>query len=140
MKVVLDTNVLVSGLIFGGTPARILSAWSEGKFTLVLTPSILDEYHRVGRELAKGREPFVRALDALFATLAVNGTLVNAPPLSPSVCADPDDDKFLAAALAGAAARIVSGDKHLLRLSGWQGIDIHTPRQFLDRLLPDADS
>ncbi|MEO6445315.1 MAG: putative toxin-antitoxin system toxin component, PIN family [Gemmatimonadaceae bacterium] len=140
MKVVLDTNVLVSGLIFGGTPARILSAWSKSAFTLILSPTILDEYRRVGWELAKGREPLMRALDALLATLAVNATLVNAPPLSPSVCEDPDDDKFLAAALAGAAARIVSGDKHLLRLSGWRGIEILTPRQFADRHLADADS
>ncbi len=140
MKVVLDTSVLVSGLIFGGTPARILSAWSEGDFTLILSPSILDEYRRVGLELAKGREPLLRALDALFVTLAVNAALVNAPPLSPSVCEDHDDDKFLAAALAGASARIVTGDKHLLRLSGWQGIEILTPRQFVDRHLAGANS
>jgi len=140
VKVVLDTNVLVSGLIFGGTPARILAAWSAEAFTLILTPSILDEYRRVGRELAKERAPLVQALDGLIAMLAVNATLVNAPPLSPGVCEDPDDDKFLAAALAGAAARIVSGDKHLLRLSGWQHIEILTPRQFVDRHLHAADS
>ena len=85
MMVVLDTNVLVSGLIFGGIPARILAAWSAGAFTLILTPSILDEYRRVGRELANGRAPLVQALDGLLATLAVNATVVNAPRLVPGV-------------------------------------------------------
>ena len=52
MKVVLDTNVLVSGIFFSGPPAGILRAWSQGKFQLVLSPEILDEYKRVSAELA----------------------------------------------------------------------------------------
>jgi predicted nucleic acid-binding protein len=52
MKVVLDTNVLVSGIFFSGPPAEILRAWSQGKFKLVLSPQILDEYTRVSAELA----------------------------------------------------------------------------------------
>lgn len=135
MKVVIDTNVLVSGLIFGGTPARILTAWSDGQFRLVASPEILDEYRRVGQALAAGREPLVRALDALLAMVAVHATVVNAPALASRVCEDPDDDKFLAAALAGGATVVVSGDKHLLHVSGWQSIDVLTPRQFVDRQL-----
>ncbi len=80
MKVVLDTNVLVSGLIFGGTPARILTAWTDGRFQLVASPEILEEYRRVGLALAAGREPLVRALDALLAMVAVHALVVNAPP------------------------------------------------------------
>jgi len=52
MKVVLDTNVLVSGIFFSGPPAEILRAWSQGKFKLVLSPEIIDEYTRVSAELA----------------------------------------------------------------------------------------
>jgi hypothetical protein len=52
MKVVLDTNVLVSGIFFSGSPAGILRAWSQGKFQLVLSPEILDEYKSVSAELA----------------------------------------------------------------------------------------
>lgn len=135
MKVVLDTNVLVSGLIFGGTPARILTAWTDGRFQLVASPEILEEYRRVGLALADGREPLVRALDALLAMVAVHALVVSAPPLASRVCEDPDDDKFLAAALAGGATVVVSGDKHLRRVSGWQSIEVLTPRQFVDRLL-----
>jgi predicted nucleic acid-binding protein len=55
MKVVVDTNVLVSGSLFGEVPGQILTAWTTGAFVLVVSPSILGEYRRVGRELAKGR-------------------------------------------------------------------------------------
>jgi len=53
VKIVLDTNVVVSGVFFGGVPGRILSAWSAGKLALVLSPSILEEYRRVGNELGR---------------------------------------------------------------------------------------
>lgn len=43
MRVVLDTNVLVSGIFFAGVPGRVLEAWADGKFELVLSPSIFDE-------------------------------------------------------------------------------------------------
>ena len=52
MKVVLDTNVLVSGIFFSGPPSWVLRAWSQGKFYLVISPEILDEYTRVSAELA----------------------------------------------------------------------------------------
>jgi predicted nucleic acid-binding protein len=67
MKVVVDTNVLVSGLLFGGVPGQILTAWTSGAFVLVVSPSILSEYRRVGRELARGRPALDAALDALLA-------------------------------------------------------------------------
>ena len=135
MRVVLDTNVVVSGLIFGGLPDRILTAWTTGAFTLVVSPPVLDEYRRVGRELAKGRPPLDAALDALLALLAllaVHATSIDAPPLSARVSADPDDDTFLAAAVAGEASYVVSGDRHLLEVTGWRGITVLKPRAFVD--------
>lgn len=135
MNVVLDTNVVLSGLMFGGVPGRILTAWSEGAYTLVVSPPILHEYRRVGEELAKGRVAVLETLDTLLALVTVHATLVNPPPLDAPVSEDPDDDKFLAAALAGHARLVVSGDKHLLRVSGWQGIEVCKPRTFLDREL-----
>ena len=53
MKVVLDTNVLISAIFFGGIPGRILSAWATGELTLVLSPDVLDKYRRVVLELSK---------------------------------------------------------------------------------------
>ena len=139
MRVVLDTNVLVSGLLFGGVPGRILTAWSTGAVLLVISPPILEEYRRVGLELSKGREPLVGMLEALLAMLTVHAVLVNAPPLDERVSEDPDDDMFLAAALAANARLIVSGDKHLLRVSGWRGIEVLKPRPFVDRYIEPAD-
>jgi putative PIN family toxin of toxin-antitoxin system len=52
MKVVLDTNVLISGVFFAGLPSRILEAWRDGRVNLVISPAILEEYRRVGEKLA----------------------------------------------------------------------------------------
>ncbi len=59
--------------------------------------------------------------------------MVNAPPLREPVSADPADDMFLAAAFAASATTIISGDRHLLEVSGWRGITVLTPRKFIDR-------
>ena len=143
MKVVPDTNVLVSGLLFGGVPGRILTAWSTGAIRLVISPPILEEYRRVGLALSKGREPLVGTLEALLEALlvmlTVHALLVNAPPLDERVSEDPDDDMFLAAALAANARLIVSGDKHLLRVSGWRGIEVLRARPFVGRCIEPAD-
>jgi len=63
----------------------------------------------------------------------MSATIVDAPRLEVPVSEDPADDMFLAAALASRTRLIVSGDKHLLRVSGWRGITVLTPRQFLDQ-------
>ena len=131
MRVVLDTSVLVSGVFFGGVPGRILEAWKASAMTLVVSPAIVDEYHRVGRLLAERYEG--AALEPFLALLAVHAEVVDAPDLPEPVCEDPEDDKFLSCALAGAAAVVVSGDKHLRRLSGWNGIEVVAPRAFVDQ-------
>jgi len=140
VKVVLDTTVLVSGLLFGGVPGRILTAWSTGAIRLVISPPILEEYRRVGLALSKRREPLVGTLEALLAMLTVHALLVDAPPLDERVSEDPDDEMFLAAALAANARLIVSGDKHLLRVSGWRGIEVLRARSFVDRYIEPADN
>jgi putative PIN family toxin of toxin-antitoxin system len=129
MKIVLDTNVLVSGIFFSGPPADILRAWSRGKFRLVLSPEILDEYTRVSTELAD-KFPDIdirRILDLVV----VRSEVCSPAALPQQVCEDPHDDKFFAAALDRRAKIIISGDKHLLRVSGYQGVSVLTPRQFL---------
>jgi len=135
VRALLDTNVLVSGVFFAGTPGRVVAAVAVGRFTLVLSLEILDEYRRVGRDLER-RYPKLRGtFEPVVALLVASAIVVDAPPLLAPVSADPDDDKFLAAAVAAGASVIVSGDRHLLEVAGWRGIRVLTPRQFVDEVL-----
>ena len=133
MKIVLDTNVFISGVFFSGPPYHILKSWRDGKVQLVVSKEILEEYQRVGEILA---ERFSEVnLDPIIELIAVKAELVLAPNLSDPICDDPDDDKFLACALKSKNKLIISGDKHLLRLSGYQGIEIIRPWRFVDKYL-----
>jgi len=133
VRIVLDTNVLVSAVFFGGVPGRILEAWRDGTVRLVLSAEILDEYQRVGRILASGF-PGVD-IDPFLSLLAVEAEVVEAPPLPAPVSSDPDDDKFLACAIAGEVDAVVSGDRDLLVHDGWSGLRILRPRTLVDELL-----
>ena len=133
MKVVLDTNVLVSGILFTGPPHQILLAWSEGRFELVFTSDIHEEYRRVAAEL---QQQFPRVdLAAALDLVLVNAHAFPPAALDGRICTDPDDDKFLACALASGAGTIVSGDKHLLSVSGYRGIEVLRPRAFVEGYL-----
>jgi len=133
MRIVLDTNVFVSGIFFSGPPYRILKAWRDGKVQLLVSPSILDEYRRIGAELALqfGDVDLRPFLDLL----TIQAEIVLAPGLLTVIRDDPSDDKFLEAAVAGKASYIVSGDKHLLNLFEFQGIQILKPKDFVQRYL-----
>ena len=132
MKVVLDTNVLISGIFFSGLPARILAAWSDGRFELVATVEVLAEYRRVAERL---QEKFSSIDINPVLDLVTQETRIVEPAFVPvSACDDPNDLKFLACALAGNASFVVTGDRALLRANGFQGIEVLTPRQFAQRL------
>ena len=133
MEVVVDTNVLVSGVFFGGLPARVLDAWRDGRYDLVVSPEILDEYRRVGEELSRRFPPV--SLGPFLALLVTHAAIVEAPSLVTPACSDPDDDRFFACAVAGRCELIISGDRHLLAASGAHGVKVFTPRQFVDTLL-----
>jgi uncharacterized protein len=133
VKVVLDTNVFVSGVFFIGPPFQILQAWRNGNIQLVISPEILDEYRRVGESLAEDH-PLIN-LKPVLEYVIQNTLAFSAPALPERVCDDPDDDKFIVCALAGGSNIIVSGDRHLLKVSGYQNIEILRPRDFLDKYL-----
>ncbi len=133
MKIVLDTNVFISGVFFSGPPYQILKAWRNQEFQIVISPEILDEYHRVGEELS-AKFPLVDS-DPILKLIIAKSELIEAASLDEAVCDDPDDDKFFAGAIAGEVMLIVSGDKHLLKMSGYHGIEVIRPRQFVDKYL-----
>jgi len=130
VRIVVDTNVLISGAFYVGPSSRILDACVRGEFQILLSPEIIDEYVRAGEEFTRKRPnvPFARFLDILIST----ALLVQAPPLPKPVCEDADDDKFIACALAGNAKVITSGDKHILSVSGHAGIEVLRPKRFED--------
>jgi len=137
VRVVLDTNVLVSGIFFSGVPGRVLEAWADERFELVLSPAIFDEYLRTCARLAASRSGL--EYEAVLATIVGHGTLVADTDLGEAITVDPDDDKFMLCANS-AGAIVVSGDSDLLDVSGWQGVEVLRPRDFLRRLGDSAAS
>jgi uncharacterized protein len=136
VKVVVDTNVLVSAFFFGGVPGRILTAWNDGHITLVISAPILAEYREVGEDLNSRYGPL--DFESFAALIVMNSNLVDAPDhVGAPICSDPADDKFFTCAAAARCEIIVSGDRHLLDASGWGGIEVLRPRQFLERLALD---
>lgn len=131
MRVILDTNVFVAGVFFSGPPYAILDAWRRGRVSLVVSPEILDEYRRVTHQLAT-KFPGVDPGPPLE-LLAIHVQVVNAPPLPSPVCTDQTDDMFIACAVASGTTVITSGDNALLQTSGYEGVEVLTPRAFLDK-------
>ena len=133
MRIVLDTNVLMSGIFFAGPPARILAAWAEGRFDLLATVEVLTEYRRVAKRLAK-QYPSIE-IDPVLDLIIRECRIVEPFPLPMEACDDPDDVKFLSCAISGQATCVVSGDRALLRASGYEGIEVLTPRSFVEQFL-----
>jgi len=133
MKVVVDTNVLVSGVFFGGMPSRILEAWRDKRIDVVVSPDILEEYRRVGEHLETQFTGV--SLAPFLALLVMNAEIIEPPDLPEQVSRDSDDDKFIACALAGGCNVIISGDKDLLSISGYRGVKVAAPREFLESFI-----
>lgn len=130
MKVVIDTNVLMSGLFWpNGPPRKVLEAWGDGLFTAVVTSDIMMEYREVVARLSKSN-PSVDVTRHLDRLLMLSDFVLSAY-IRGSICSDPDDDKFIFAAVSGHAARIVTGDKALLRVGTFRKIIIQTPAAFV---------
>ena len=137
LRAVLDANVFVSAAIRpDGPPGRIIEQFLRtDAFTLILSDAIVDEvlrafaYPKVRRCLRRGLDPALWMEDlVLLADVVLETTQV------PGVSKDPDDDKYLAAAIAGRASLVVTGDPHLLTVGEYEGVRVVTPRTFLDVL------
>jgi putative PIN family toxin of toxin-antitoxin system len=131
VRVVLDTNILVSGIFWGGIPNKILESWVSEKFELLLSEDILKEYERVLFKISKGKKDQLVNHWLLF--IAENSLIVNVKKRF-KLSIDPDDDKFIECAVAGNAKYIVSGDSHLLDLKNVMNIEILLASDFVNIL------
>jgi putative PIN family toxin of toxin-antitoxin system len=137
LRVVLDTNVYVSGTILSrGTPFEILEAWRRQAYILVTSETIIAEIERVLR-YPRIRDRYTvseRDIERLVESLRADALVVPGDDKVSGVSPDPDDDKFLACALEAQADCIVTGDLDLLGLGQYQGTDVLKPHEFLERL------
>jgi putative PIN family toxin of toxin-antitoxin system len=133
VKIVLDTNVFISGIFFSGPPYQILKAWKDKKIHIVLSQEIVTEYQRIAEALAD-KYPIVD-ISEIIELVTIYCEIVETKGFEIFECEDPDDNKFIECAMAGNCKIIVSGDKHLLKLSGFNNISVLTPRKFVDLYL-----
>ncbi len=131
-RVVLDTNVIVSGLGWRGAPAAILDAVGDDRLVLVTSAALLAELRRV---LDYPRLAKVIQGGAQLADLVAASGVVVAPNRVLTVVSDDDDNRVLEAAIEGTADYIVSGDSDLLDLGSFQGIPIIAPGEFAATVL-----
>lgn len=137
MRVVIDTNIWVSGLLWRGVPWRLLCLAEQAEIQLCMSPEMLDEleqvlsYERLSPRLVQlGLTPSELVAYALRLAL-----IFEVPKGAPIVAADPDDDVFLRCAEVAEARYVVSGDHHLLDVHEYAGIEILTVDDFLARML-----
>lgn len=134
-RVVLDTNVLVSGLGWGGPPARIIEAVVDGRLVLITSPALLEEFRRV---LAYPRLAVALPDPQTLAGLVEDiGVVVDTAGRVVSASRDEADNRVLEAATAGAADYVVSGDDDLLALGAFEGIAIAGPAAFVGTVLAE---
>jgi putative PIN family toxin of toxin-antitoxin system len=128
-RVVLDTNVLVSGLL-GGSGLDVIRRWRQGDFVLVVSPQIFEEYEAVLKRPKFGLPEWL--VEELLTFIRERADWVE-PESQVEVVRDPSDDKFLEAAISGRADYIISSDNNLLDLEVFEGIPIIPPWEFVEK-------
>jgi len=127
-QVVIDTNIWISGLIFGGVPEKVIRQFIEGRIVLVTAEELLSELRR---KITRKFPLFAPQLALLEASIREDALLVKLGTISITVSRDVDDNKFIEAAMVGGAQYIISGDKDLLTLGAYGEIKILKPADFL---------
>lgn len=137
IRAVLDANVFVSAVLNpAGTPAQLYTLWHEGRFAVLISAAILEEVARVLRypkiaERHGWSEWQLRAFieDIVYLAISTPGALTLTV-----IQDDPADNRYLECAVEGHAEVLVTGDRLLLNLGAYQGVNILTPRAFLETL------
>ena len=137
MRILIDTNIIISGLFFHGLPKQLLAEFDYEKFSVCVNKSIVAEYteqvdkkisntkYRLDKDL---REKFFKNLHSFKSVSDLK------------ICRDPKDDKFINCAIDAKAVYIVSGDNDLLTLKNVAGIEIVTAREFYDKYIKTSST
>lgn len=129
-RVVLDTNVLLSALVFGGRPRQVVELLARDLIDLVISEEILTEMRR---HVANKFSAFTDDLVKFEMLLEQDSELVKLGGITITVCRDADDNRILETAVLGSCEYIVSGDKDLLVLERYKNIQILKPAEFLEQ-------
>lgn len=128
MRVILDTNIFISGIFWEGNfCSQIIEKWKKGKFELVSSMEIIEELVRTlkGFKIQMPEEMIEEWRDMI-----IENSILVWPSIKISIIKeDPKDDKFIEAAVLGGADYIISQDKHLLKIKEYQGIKIISPEE-----------
>jgi len=130
VRVVLDSNVLISALLFSGITSKLVPLWQRGTITILLSREILEEYLQVLAypefQLSEGEiKELIEEELLAFVQIIKPGMRVHVIKQIPS------DNKFLECGVAGRAGSVISGDKLLLAIRHYRQVRIQTPSQFL---------
>jgi putative PIN family toxin of toxin-antitoxin system len=136
VRAVIDSNVLISGLLWRGPPHQLLAHLADGTLSLVSSPALLAELLEVLKrpKFAKIVEEARVDLEALVNDVRFIAEVLDPPPLERPVSRDPDDDAVLSLAVHARADFIITGDADLLTLTAYAGIPILTPAQALAKI------
>ena len=132
MKILIDTNILISGLFFHGLPKKLLREIDFEKFNLCVNKEIINEYtEKIDKKFSKSKYILDKDLRQKIFSSFKNFEKVS----DLKICRDPDDDKFINCAIDAKAIYIVSGDNDLLTIKNFARIEIVTAREFYDKYL-----
>jgi len=132
IKVVLDTNILISAIVFGGKPRKVLESAIKGEIEFVLTEEIIEEMRGV-LEGKKFQYP-AEISDLIIHELEALAEIVKPKHKITVIEKDPEDNRVLECAHESRADLIVSGDMYLLEIQDFQGTKILTPEAFLNTM------
>ena len=134
LNAVFDTNLLISGILWKGTPFQLLRWAEEGHLHIFTSLEILAEVYRVlhYHKFQQNIDNQQASPGAFFAKIASLCTIIQVDQVVKGVCSDVDDEKFLSCALAAKVSVLVSGDKHLLDLNQYRTVRILTAREFYE--------
>lgn len=132
MKIVIDTNVVISAIFFGGNPRKVVEAVLDEKLTACANQEIIDEYLEIIEEMIKRKQG---NLDNNSFTKFISRLEIKEQVSHDIVSRDPEDDKFINCALDTKSLFIVSGDNDLLVLKKYKDIEIITAQEFCKKYL-----